>query len=316
MAHLGEPIGENAQVHAEQAAVSEAEPPADAQVTIEYYTDPLCSWSWAFEPQWRRLRYEFGGQIAWRYRMGGMIPDWHSYADPFNSVSQPSQMGPQWYEVQRITGMPLDASIWLEHPPHSSYPACVAVKAAEAQGVDVAERLLRRLREAVMLERANIAEREVLTALAEQVAGQNTLSSERTALDLARFHQALDDGSAIERFRDDLKEARYQGFGRFPTLVLRRVSGRALLIVGYRPYDLLRDAFNHLAPDLAPTHPQIALPSYMARWPNVTAAEAACALACTIEEATVTLQQAVHEGTVGVTESGMYTRAVSLSSFV
>ena len=25
-------------------------------LSIEYYTDPLCCWSWAFEPQWRRLR--------------------------------------------------------------------------------------------------------------------------------------------------------------------------------------------------------------------------------------------------------------------
>jgi hypothetical protein len=28
---------------------------------IEYFTDPLCSWSWAFEAQWRRLRYECAG---------------------------------------------------------------------------------------------------------------------------------------------------------------------------------------------------------------------------------------------------------------
>src|SRR5690242_21305745 len=25
---------------------------------VIYYTDPLCCWSWAFEPQWRRFLYE------------------------------------------------------------------------------------------------------------------------------------------------------------------------------------------------------------------------------------------------------------------
>ena len=64
------------------------------QVEIIYYTDPLCSWSWAFEPQWRRLRYEFGSQICPRYVMCGMISDWQSYSDPFNSVSRPPPNGP------------------------------------------------------------------------------------------------------------------------------------------------------------------------------------------------------------------------------
>ena len=59
-------------------------------VDVIYYTDPLCSWSWAFEPVWRRLRYELGDQLAWRYRMGGMIPDWRHYADPLNDVASPA----------------------------------------------------------------------------------------------------------------------------------------------------------------------------------------------------------------------------------
>jgi putative protein-disulfide isomerase len=60
---------------------------------IEYYTDPLCSWSWAFEPQWRYLRYNCGERLTWRYRMGGLLPDWQSYQDPFNDVGNPAQMG-------------------------------------------------------------------------------------------------------------------------------------------------------------------------------------------------------------------------------
>lgn len=55
-------------------------------ILIDYYTDPLCSWSWAFEAQWRRLRYVYGGQMRWRYRMGGLLPNWQSYDDPFNDI--------------------------------------------------------------------------------------------------------------------------------------------------------------------------------------------------------------------------------------
>src|SRR5512143_835188 len=135
-----------------------------AAVAVVCYTDPLCSWSWAFEPQWRRLRFEGGDRLAWRYRMGGMIPDWSRYSDPVNAVSRPLQMAPQWFEVRHVTGMPIDERIWFEDPPASSHPACIAVKAAELQSSEAAELYLRRLREAVMLDRRNIARREILLA--------------------------------------------------------------------------------------------------------------------------------------------------------
>ena len=35
-------------------------------VSIEYVTDPWCPASWAFEGVWRRLRYEYDGEVQWR----------------------------------------------------------------------------------------------------------------------------------------------------------------------------------------------------------------------------------------------------------
>src|SRR5690606_12765756 len=103
------------------------------RVEIEFYTDPLCCWSWAFEPHWRRLRYEYQGKIVWRYRLGGMLPDWKSYNDPINTVSRPIQMGPVWTDASHLSGMPIDSLLWFYNPPESSYPACIAVKCAQLQ---------------------------------------------------------------------------------------------------------------------------------------------------------------------------------------
>lgn len=33
------------------------------KITAEYFTDPLCSWSWGNGPKYRKLREEFGDQI-------------------------------------------------------------------------------------------------------------------------------------------------------------------------------------------------------------------------------------------------------------
>ena len=51
---------------------------------IIYYTDPLCCWSWAFEPQWRRLLFELKDKISYRYCMGGLLPRWKNYNDSVN----------------------------------------------------------------------------------------------------------------------------------------------------------------------------------------------------------------------------------------
>lgn len=98
------------------------------RVEITFYTDPLCCWSWAFEPQWRKLQYQFRDEIVFRYIMTGMLPSWKNYSDPFYSVSRPQQMGPVWLEASSSSGMIINSKIWVNDPPASSYPACIAVK--------------------------------------------------------------------------------------------------------------------------------------------------------------------------------------------
>jgi putative protein-disulfide isomerase len=264
------------------------------QVEIIYYTDPLCSWSWAFEPQWRRLRYEFGSQICPRYVMCGMISDWHSYSDPFNSVSRPPQMAPQWFQVRQISGMPIDEQIWLEDPPQSSYPACIAFKAAERQGSKNAEAFLRRMREGVMFERRNISRREVLLRIAEELAGAST---DHAGFDFERFRQDLNNQDTLDAFRADVQEARYRGIGRYPTLVLRRRNeGRGLIIVGFRPYAALRLALSGVASDLEPACPIPSLLEYVSYWGQVTAQEAREALDLEESLADQAIQEAVAAG--------------------
>jgi len=261
--------------------------PTPPQVEIVYYTDPLCSWSWAFEPHWRRLRYEFADQISRRMVMGGLIANWQQFADPLNDISRPAQMGPAWLQVEQISGMPVAAGIWSVDPPASSYPACIAVKAAEQQGQTIGAMYLRRLREAVMLEQRNIARSEVLPALAEELSAH---------LDFAQFQHDLNSAPVLEAFREDLKDARYRDIGRFPTLIMRHATGPAVIVVGYRPYPALRAALAQIAPDLAPTQLVSDLTAYVAFWQRVTAGEIAVAYDLDLAAATRMLDEAVTRG--------------------
>lgn len=218
-------------------------------VEIQVYTDPLCCWSWAFEPQWRRLRYEFSGRLRWRYRMAGMIPNWNSYSDPVNHVSKPVQMGPVWLEAKYLYGMPIEDKVWFNDPPNSSYPACIAVKCAGLQSPEAAEMYLRRVREAVMLQGRNIAKTEVLLDVARELAGENT-----DLLNFADFELELQGEEARKAFEEDLKQVRYHDITRYPTLTISKSGQPGLLIVGYRPYEALVSTLKKVAPELEPVN--------------------------------------------------------------
>ncbi len=255
-------------------------------IEVTYFTDPLCSWGWAFEAVWRRLRYELADRISWRYVLGGMIPDWQTFNDPLHSVHRPAQMGPSWYEVRHLTGMPIDEMIWIQDPPASSYPACVAVKAAALQGTAVEEAYLRRLREGVMLERRNIARREVLVELFAGLPGG----------DGGRFRRNVVGDEALEAFREDLKDAGYRNIGRFPAFILRGAVGRAVLLVGYRPYPVFREALGAVAPELAPSRTAADPVAYALHWGSITAAEVAEAIGRPAGEVALDLDRAATNG--------------------
>lgn len=216
------------------------------KILIEYYTDPLCCWSWAFEQLWRKFITDNAGLIHWRYRMGGLLPDWKKYHDPLNDISKPAHMGPYWMQVKQITGAQIDESIWYDDPPVSSYPACIAVKCAEMQSFAAADLYLSALREAVMFKRKNISKRNVLIEIADELETRNP-----SKFSSIRFQLDFLENRSIDAFNYDLNKATLSNIGRFPGLVMQRPGEKGIVLIGYRPYPVLMQAFNQLKPEYA-----------------------------------------------------------------
>lgn len=246
--------------------------PSEDQVEIVFYTDPLCCWSWGFEPQWRKLRYEFEGNLSWRYCMGGLIPSWKNYSDATNSVSRPIQMGPIWMEASHNSGMPINSRIWVQDPPASSYPACIAVKCAEGQSVEAGEKYLRMLREAVMLKGRNISQLSVLVDLATELA-------DHVKFNVDLFRQDLKNDTGLEAFRKDLLETQARNITRFPSLIFRKSNQPSIIITGYRPYPALLEAIHQIAPGSKRSQQCSTADSYIKYWGTVTDKEVGEALA-------------------------------------
>ncbi len=210
---------------------------------IIYYTDPLCCWSWIFEPEWRKLLTHFQNNVRWRYCMGGLLPGWKNYYDAINSVSKPLQMGPVWMHAAAVSGINIRHDIWAKDPPASSYPACIAVKCAQLQSEAAGEKYLFLLREACMMKGDNIAKKEVLINTAMLLSGDETIT-----FDFDEFKNNLLETEGREAFRKDLQEVKYYGINRFPTLVIK--SGEnAKIITGYYKYETLIAIINGFAND-------------------------------------------------------------------
>jgi predicted DsbA family dithiol-disulfide isomerase len=207
------------------------------RVEVTFYTDPLCCWSWAIRPQWEQLLEELDGSISATYKMAGLLPSWHHFNDPVNSISKPIQMGPEWMHAKVVSGAQINNQIWITDPPASSFPACIAVKCAGLQSKAAEDRYLYLLQKAVMVDGLNIARTSVLLDVAAAMPD---------AFDLSLFKQDLLGERGKEAFRQDMQECKYLNIVRLPTLIFRRAGSPSLLLSGYQSYRSLKKTYGTL----------------------------------------------------------------------
>jgi len=130
---------------------------------------------------------EFGDELEITYVMGGLAREFDDH----------SELVMSWLEHSAESGMPVDPRIWSDGAPRSSYPACIAVKAAAEQGPAAEEEYLRALREGFMCGRRKLDGPQALIDEAR-----------RCGLDGERFRIDLESHAALEAFGADLEESR------------------------------------------------------------------------------------------------------------
>lgn len=199
---------------------------------IIYYTDPICSSCWGIEPQLRKLKLEYSDYFEIDYRMGGLLPDWN-----YNSggISKPSDVAHHWDEASLYYEMPIDGNVWLEDPLDSSYPSCIAMKAAQMQDKEKAVHFMRVLREKLYLDKKNISRCENIEDAAK-----------KAKLDIQKLKADYDD--AEEHFQEDLDYGKKLGVRGFPTLFFADQNDNRFTVYGSKPYAAYEDAILALFP--------------------------------------------------------------------
>ncbi|NJK94622.1 MAG: hypothetical protein HC905_06585 [Bacteroidales bacterium] len=53
--------------------------------------------------------------------------------------------------------------------------------------------------------------------------------------------------------KEDLQKVRYHNIGRFPAITMLEPGSKGIIVIGYRPFSVLVEAFEQLAGDLLST---------------------------------------------------------------
>ncbi|MEU0359857.1 DsbA family oxidoreductase [Streptomyces cyaneofuscatus] len=250
-------------------------PPPPALEVVEY-TDPLCPWAWGSEPAFRRLRAALAGRVRWR-RAYAILFDTDEDDPPLDPTAETAWYARHLADIGAHTQAPRPHR--LSRVAASSWPSSLVARAAEAQGPEIAERVLRRLRESVFV----LGEPADTEALAlRSVRGVPGLDPGRLARDAASV-------GVRESVRADRAEARrpvpevfsvrewspHPGAAKetpggevryaLPTLLFR-TPGAYRVVPGWRPYEAYAAAVDALSPGLrrevAPLAPDRALERY------------------------------------------------------
>jgi putative protein-disulfide isomerase len=188
-------------------------------VRVRYYTDPACAESWAAEPSLRRLMVDFGPDLSFQYVMGGLAREY------------PEPPVLDWLAATEGSGMPVDPLIWRDGPIASTYPACMAVKAAAEQADDGGYRYLRGLREGILCLRRKL---DTTEALVEE--------ARAAGLEVDRFRIDLGSHAIVEAFGNDLEATRAEDDG-LPRMSFEgEGNGETQWVRGAQPYEAYREA--------------------------------------------------------------------------
>lgn len=274
-----------------------------AVLKAEYFTDPICSWSWGNEPNYRKLRVEYGGQIEWRHRIGCLYEKWsEEFYDPLYDIhgGNAEEVMKHQDEVARETEQPIDTRVWRDHPPPSSVPLCIAAKAVGFQGWDLEDKFIRRMREAILTENRVLADLRDLLELAAEIPDMDFQRLDKDIYSDAAKQACREDWETTRKPVPEARDTKVtEGHLRysFPALLLTNREGKYRLLDGSDPYRHYVRAIEDLESDLV-RYPPPEVETFVGQFGRVTTKETSVVCDISMKAAETALERLVSAGVV------------------
>lgn len=215
------------------------------------FTDPLCTWCWGSEPVLKKLEARFPRKVKISFVTGGLVEDIRNYRDDVNDIGGDikktnQNIAKHWLEAAKQHKMPVcvEGFKMFSEKFYSSYPANIAYHAAKIQSEKLANKLLRRMREAAATEGSQITNPKVLIELASEV-----------GLKVGAFIHDFEDGPAERLFHEDLLFTRTNRIYGFPSFLIRNnYNGKSLILRGYQDYSSIKEVLEYMCDDKLEEH--------------------------------------------------------------
>ncbi len=193
-------------------------------IEIYMFIDPLCPECWALEPILKKLQVEYGRYFSIKHVLSGRLANLH-----LTRKKNYENIADLWEKTASRSGMSCDGTLWLENPVSAPYNVSIAIKAAELQGRRSGIRFLRKIQEALFVEKRNISDLAVLRECADSA-----------GLDMEEFTNDLHSDSAAKAFQCDLKITSEMDVHEIPTMVFfnENAEDEGIKITGSYPYEV------------------------------------------------------------------------------
>ena len=172
--------------------------------TLFYFHDPMCSWCWAFKPQWDQLREKALNLIKVEMVLGGLAPD----TDQAMPEAQQEMIQGYWRKIQALHNTPFNFDFWTQcQPRRSTWIACRAVIVAKDYGQE--EAMNTAIQQAYYQRALNPSDAETLIQLATEI-----------GIDAEEFAEQLNNETTQQTLQQHMEFGQACGVSGFPSLRL------------------------------------------------------------------------------------------------
>jgi len=186
-----------------------------------FVVDPMCSWSWGFQPVMEKLRSEYTNVYQFSLLLGGL----RTTGDMLWNDTSRAYLKSNWDAIAQRTFQPFSDQI-LERPSfdYNTYPSCKAVLTVrELWGRDAAFAYLASIQKAFYAQGDDITAVDVLVKYVMQ----------EKELFLAYYHS----DRAQLLMEHDFSRARAMGADAFPSMVIIDEAGHMVCLKGYKSFE-------------------------------------------------------------------------------
>jgi len=205
------------------------------KIKLIYYTDPVCSTCWTFEPYLFKFLKCYDAFVEVEYRMGGLLEDWDTLPRFDKRKSNDVFLRELWDSESERFQIGIDSGIWNRGGIQSSYPCCISYYAALAQGKEKADKFLRKLREILFIRGKDPSIESSLVTCA--------IESE---VDLKSFLISMRSGVAEEQFKSHLISKSSDHVKHFPSFILENGHGESRKILNITDYQFFNEVVDRL----------------------------------------------------------------------